>query len=283
VAYHLRPLSFSEKLDRALWFYRDNFLLFFAVSAIHRIPYVIMPRGVTFRANPLWSAFDLVSLLIVYPAATAVLIALAASMYLGQRASIGEAVRSFRGIWRSYLGIHLLAVLLFVLTFVTGGVGVFVITVIFQAAAPAALMLTALLVLILGALAVELYFFVGWALADSVMMVERCGGLPALRRSRQLVAGSWWQMFGLVIAVNASGLLAYRTLNLLWGQLAMLGAVLTSAALTVLGAYITIFFVIYYFDRRCRLEDFDLRFLAEQVRSEGPGSLAPAPKSPMVA
>jgi hypothetical protein len=26
--------------------------------------------------------------------------------------------------------------------------------------------------------------------------------------------------------------------------------------------------VIYYFDRRCRTEDFDLRFLAEQIRSD---------------
>jgi hypothetical protein len=38
--------------------------------------------------------------------------------------------------------------------------------------------------------------------------------------------------------------------------------------------------VVYYFDRRCRLEDFDLRLLAEQIRAEGvPGGAAAAPAS----
>jgi hypothetical protein len=282
MAYELRPLSFSEILDRALWFYRDNFFLLFAIGAIDRIPYVIRPRGVTFRGHPLWSVVDLVSLLIVYPAATAVLIAVVASMYLGQSASISDAMRSFRGIWISYLGIHFLSVLLFLLMIATGGVAVIAVGALVQSGGLAALILSLFVGITLAAFSGELYFFVGWALADSVMVVERCRGLPALRRSRQLVAGSWWQMCGLVVAASRLSLLAYRTLYLLWGQLEGLGRLLISGTLAVLGTYITIFFVIYYFDRRCRLEDFDLRFLAEQVRAERPKSIATAPESSFV-
>jgi hypothetical protein len=34
-------------------------------------------------------------------------------------------------------------------------------------------------------------------------------------------------------------------------------------------AYSAVVLTVYYFDRRCRIEDFDLRLLAEQIRAEG--------------
>jgi len=49
----------------------------------------------------------------------------------------------------------------------------------------------------------------------------------------------------------------------------MLGA-LTRAATVPYGMVVM---VVYYFDRRCRLEDFDIRLLAEQVRADAPAAL----------
>jgi hypothetical protein len=45
------------------------------------------------------------------------------------------------------------------------------------------------------------YFFVAWSLAVPVLMAEDQRGWKALKRSRDLVSGSWWPTFGLYLVV----------------------------------------------------------------------------------
>jgi hypothetical protein len=64
-------------------------------------------------------------------------------------------------------------------------------------------------------------------------------------------------------------------LDLLWSSIPVVGVVLSGLVTAIGYAYSAVVVIVYYFDRRCRLEDFDLRLLAEQIRTESaPGSPA---------
>jgi hypothetical protein len=47
-------------------------------------------------------------------------------------------------------------------------------------------------------------FFTWFALAGPVVEIERLGAVAALRRSRELVKGSFWRVFGIVVPVGLS-------------------------------------------------------------------------------
>jgi hypothetical protein len=130
------------------------------------------------------------------------------------------------------------------------------------------------------------YLWVCWALALPVLLTENVRGRRALGRSRQLVRGTWWRAFGLlllgyllagignaVIAGAASPLVSRI------GRDTVAGVIVATVAATVAGAVTTPFaaaFVgILYFDLRVRKEGFDLQLLAERMGLP-PGTELPA-------
>jgi hypothetical protein len=72
----------------------------------------------------------------------------------------------------------------------------------------------------------------------------------------------------LIVTVPAAAL------QIFWSFIPLVGPILDAATQAVTQSYGLVAVVIYYFDRRCRTEDFDLRLLALQIRSE---STAPVP------
>jgi hypothetical protein len=127
------------------------------------------------------------------------------------------------------------------------------------------------------------YFLVCWSLIGAVMIVERRFGMSALRRSRELVVGSWWRTFAILFTASLIANVPASALKFVWAFIPVIGAVLTAATQAVTGAYGMVALMIYYFDRRCRTEDFDLRLLAEQIRSEGQPTIATGPGSSSLA
>ena len=120
---------------------------------------------------------------------------------------------------------------------------------------------------------------VDWASDDP----ERRFGWHALRRSRALVKGEWWRTLGiLVVAAIIANAPAYA-LGFVWRYIPIVGSILGSATHALSTTYGMIVSVIYYFDRRCRTEDFDLRLLAEQVRAEAKTAMSPATESSALA
>jgi hypothetical protein len=105
------------------------------------------------------------------------------------------------------------------------------------------------------------------------MVIERRFGVAALQRSRQLVIGSWWRTFGVLLAAGLIADVPGSALKFLWGFVPFFGAVLTGATRAVTSTYGAIVLMIYYFDRRCRTEEFDLLTLAEQIRNQGSNRL----------
>jgi hypothetical protein len=165
------------------------------------------------------------------------LTAAVANVYLGRPITVGDAYRSIRIILTPIVGTYLLLYLLVIL---------------------------GLIALVIPGI----YLMNCWSLTGPVMIVEHRFGMTALRRSRQLVTGVWWRTFGIFIVAGLITGVPTGVLLLFWSFIPVFGPILTAGTKAIASSYSLVVLVIYYFDRRCRTEDFDLRFLAEQIRSE---------------
>jgi len=236
VAYDIRQLSFTEVLDRAFAVVRDQFWLVVGISAV-----VWIPCGVLLAAagsNHAIQVVDLLLLLVLEPVAYTALAVAVAGVYLGLPATVADAYRATRPILASIIGTYLLMYLLFI---------------------PLGLLF----------IVPAIYFMVCWLLVAPVMIVEESFGMAALRRSRMLVRGAWWKTFAMMVVVGLIAAVPAMALEVLWSYIPILGPVLNAVTESITHAYSLVAVVIYYFDRRCRTEDFDLRLLAQQIRSEG--------------
>ena len=115
-----------------------------------------------------------------------------------------------------------------------------------------------------------------WALISPVMIVERRFGIAALRRSRELVRGAWGRTFAILFIAGLIASVPGGMLKVYWMFIPYLGEILNAATSAVVSTYSAVVLVIYYFDRRCRVEEFDLHFLARQIRAEGEAGTAAA-------
>lgn len=145
------------------------------------------------------NAASLPGLVVSLPAGvflTGALVAVVGRAVLGQEATLGEVWQQLRARLWALLGLTLLTGLLVgaplllvglaaLLAWGAGGGG-------------AAVGLTVVL-LGIPAMAATAYLWVRLSLAPAVLVLERSGVRPALRRSGDLVRGSWWRLFGLLL------------------------------------------------------------------------------------
>jgi hypothetical protein len=126
------------------------------------------------------------------------------------------------------------------------------------------------------------YLGVRWSLIGPIMIVERRFAMKAVSRSSELVTGAWWRTFGILLVAGLIVRVPLSVLAMFWASIPLLGTILSGLVASIATAYSGIAVVVYYFDRRCRLEDFDLRRLAEQIRSESPPGAAATAGAPSV-
>jgi len=124
------------------------------------------------------------------------------------------------------------------------------------------------------------YLAVRWSLVVAAMMAEDIGPIRGLGRSWNLVSGSWWRTFGILLIVTIlQGIITYA-LYILFGVIAALfsttgdfQAAVVQVGGTLLSAVVspitTIAVTLLYFDLRVRKEGLDLDQLAQQT-SPGP-------------
>lgn len=235
LAYNIRPLSFAEILDRAFRVFRDHFSVLVGISAVLWLPYgAILAVGNSSRVA---SGIADLAFSLLFPVMSVALTAAVANVYLDRPITVGDAYRSIRVILTPIVGTYLLLYLLVILGFIA--------------------------LLIPG-----IYLANCWSLTTPVMIVEHRFGRTALRRSRQLVTGVWWRTFGILIVAGLIAQVPAGVLQVFWSYIPVFGPMLTAGTRAIASSYSLVVLVIYYFDRRCRIEDFDLRFLAEQIRSD---------------
>jgi len=235
MAYDIHPRSFGEILDLGFRIVRDNIILLAGIAAIVFIPLAVLQMISRSTASGL---IGLIYLLLLAPVMQAALTVAIANVYLGRPITIDNAYRSVKPILIPYLGTFLLIYLLIIVGFVCLIVPGF-------------------------------YVMVCWSLAAQVMIIERRFGMESMSRSRALVRGAWWATLGIALAAGVISEVPTMALSVLWSFIPFFGPLLTGATRSVTATYAAAVMVIYYFDRRCRVEDFDLRLLAEQIRSEG--------------
>jgi hypothetical protein len=244
MAYNIRPLSFAEVLDRSFQVLRDNFVLLVSISLIVWVPYGVLADFLATRS--ISAMLIMVAFVWVFvPLGTAAATFAIADLFLGKETTIGGAYSAMLEILVPMVGTYLM-------------LGFFVI-----------LGLIALLI-------PGIYLAVCWYFALVVMVIERRFGLNALGRSRALVRGNWWPTLGIMVVAGLIAQIPSYGVNLIWSYIPVLGPILSAATEGVFATYPMVVAVVYYFDRRCRLEDFDVRLLAEQIRAEGaPGAVSP--------
>jgi hypothetical protein len=234
--YNIRPLSFAETFDRSFRVLADNAVLLIGIAVILGIPETAVtgPGG--------W--YQLMFFLLMLagaPLVQAALTSAIADTYLGKPVTIASAYKSAWSIIFPILGTYLLIYAMFGL-----GGGAVLLLALFAKYSKALGLLVAL-----------------------AMIVERRFGLAAIRRSSELVQGVWWRTLGIVLIAAVIVRVPLSVLNFFWSSIPIVGVLLSGLVSSIGLAYSGVVLTVYYFDRRCRTEDFDLRLLAEQIRAEG--------------
>ena len=87
---------------------------------------------------------------------------------------------------------------------------------------------------VIALVAVVVYFVGCWAVIGPVMIVERRFGMAALRRSRELVVGSWWRTVGILVTAGLiAGVPAAGLKKFLWAFIPVIGVILTAVTQAV--------------------------------------------------
>jgi len=181
---------------------------------------------------------------------------------LGRPATIGAVLRETLARYWLLLGLVGLGILLFIGWAIAELIG--------------------FVLLIIPGLAVfcaAVYLGVRWSLVVAAMMAEDIGPIRGLGRSWNLVSGSWWRTFGILLIVGILQTIISYALFILFGLIAAVfstgdfQAALVQVGSTLLSAVVspitTIAVVLLYFDLRVRKEGLDLDQLAQQT-SPGP-------------
>jgi hypothetical protein len=248
MAYDIRPLSFGEILDRAFRVYKDKFALFVSIAACILIPYGVLLALCAATWPKLALVPSLIFLLIV-PVMHGAMTVAVADVYLDKPITFAEAYAVIRSILKPFMATYLILGVILAVPMIAA------ITVAFLFAPRGAL--------IAGVIGLALFYFIAtFSLILPIMAIDRLFGFKAVKRSFNLVWGSWWKTFGILTVGGLIVGLPTGALNLIWMHIPVLGQILNAATEAVAAPYSAIAIVAYYIDRRCRLENFDLHLLA---------------------
>ncbi len=282
-------MPLPELLDELFRLYRRHFSLIVGVALLVALPGLVwtLVTGVyrlnstsyanlittTPGAQPSFNSAQLSSLLgtillgvlggiILLPFSVGAVYRAVTDVALGRPATLGSVLRETLARYWPLLGLIGLFFVFAIVWFIAEIVGLILLVVPF-------------FLVLAGAF----YLGVRWSLVVASMMAEDIGPIRGLGRSWNLVSGSWWRTFGILLIVTVMQLIISYALIILFGLIA---AVVTTGDLqaavvqiggTLLGALVspitTIAVTLLYFDLRVRKEGLDLDQLAQQT-SPGP-------------
>ncbi|MFE4517750.1 hypothetical protein ACFRMQ_26530 [Kitasatospora sp. NPDC056783] len=200
----LRPLSIGELLDGGVTTVRRHWRTVLALSLgiavlaqAAGVLVSLLVKGKTGEATPtLRLIADMPLQLLLGVIATALLTIVVSRAVLGRSATAKETWNDARPRMVQLLGLTVLTALI--------GPGVILLGLApllgYSATGSDSPAITGLLALVgLLALPVALWLYVRFSLAAPALMLEKQGVLTALSRSRRLVRGAWWRVFGITL------------------------------------------------------------------------------------
>ena len=188
----LQPMGVGDILDTTFSLYRKHFLLFLGIVSIYffailieyslkgfisgTIPKALIP---SFTAMP----FAIVS--------TSGIVLASATVYLGENITSSATLRQVFKRFFPILGSHLIWRMFLVFTFIS--ISFSIILTIRQG-------VSGILLGLIG-FPIACYFLVCWVFHLPIVLLEKPLVGYALKRSRELVRGTWWQVVGILILI----------------------------------------------------------------------------------
>ena len=132
-------------------------------------------------------------------------------------------------------------------------------------------------IIIVVPFAAVLAYAVTWSFGSSVVVVEKSRMFAALKRSRKLVAGSWWRVFGFLlalwlVAIGVSllialvpGIISETVFGDSSSSAVFIGWAGAAVSAVVVPPIIAIGYALMYLDLRNRREDFSLQVLESEL------------------
>ena len=179
----LQPMGFTDILDTILSLYRHHCRLILGICAVYFVLTLGMDiltsiltlffkdfggGSITIVMNPFASWITL--LVALFP--TGALLFASAQAYLDNHITTGAAFKQVTRRFLSYLGSSLLLMIVIVVLAIT----------------------------IIG-IPFAIYFGTRWSFYGQAVMIEETSATNALKRSRELVKGTWWRIFGIILAI----------------------------------------------------------------------------------
>lgn len=287
----LKAMAVGEILDAAFRLYRENFLKFVAILAVAFVPITVLSMAMTgillsgmtsavviphegmtpeqmaaaMKSNVASAMPAMIAMfgtlflfaLVAQPLATGAITRAVGARYLNEEISVGKAYKAIAAIFFKYLGAILLSGLVI-------GIGF-------------------MLCLIPG------FIFATWfAFVSQVVILEGLGGTKAMGRSRELVRGFGWRVFGYFVLTLLLNIVLGWVLGFIGGLIAPMiasgptGITLVNQAIQqtinlFVAPYFIVVMILLYYDIRVRKEAFDLEILSKSLAA--PAGFA-APEKP---
>ncbi|WP_030272009.1 hypothetical protein [Streptomyces sp. NRRL B-24484] len=197
----LRPLGVGEILDGAVTTVRRHWRSALGLSlGLAALQQLLSALGQWWAYERPGDVTEIVALLAPVPldvligvVAIGMLTMVVSKAVLGQPVALREAWQAARPRLAALTGLTLLTGLIAAAPFVPG-FALLVVGILDDLNDP---MLALGLILLLAALPLALWLTIGLSLAAPALVLEQQGVLAAMARSRRLVRGSWWRLFGI--------------------------------------------------------------------------------------
>ena len=236
----LRPRDLGELVNETFHVYGRNFGLFFRIALISQLPVFI---GGLLPGVAASSVFLVIGVLVYIIAAGAAAVAVAFH-YLGKQGGVSECYSRAANVTLSLIGSAIVVLIALALSVVLGVIIVGIVLFFY--------------------LLVVWYFYV-----QPVMFEGKRGALQPLARSRGLVRGSWWRLFGIgvvyVVLLAILGLLASIPGSIAQSFSSEVGGVLFAVGGAIVEPIGLIGATLVYIDLRVRKEGYTLEAMAEEV------------------
>jgi hypothetical protein len=167
----IEPMSMGEIFSRAISLFFSRFGIFMAIEAIVIAPGLIFQLSMPTTALRSGAFLLLLPMILLGPIGSAAMLRVITQEYLGQRVSLGDAFSFAFSRFLPLLGTSILA-----------GLGI-----------------------VLGTMACcipGIYLGIIWAFVSQVVVMENLAGPEALGRSKNLVEGYFWNVFGVLFVVG---------------------------------------------------------------------------------
>ena len=287
----LQPMAVGEILDTTFSLYRKHFLLFLGIITIY-----FLGSLVTYSLEGFLQGSDLKNLvpnLVSIPFALVSMggvIMATATIYLdGQITSADALKQALRRFWHLLGGYLLWTTVLVIPLIVT------ILLILFTVRGT-----SAVLFILFAFAPFSIYFAVRWGFVAEAVLLEKTGVQNAFKRSNELVRGTWWRVFGMLVLILLLSVAIHYILEISLGTIFILAKVTGETGFTeliqwsvmetdlsssnllfyaimtctdlILKTFIfpiwVIGIVLLYFDLRIRKEGFDIEIQADSSTTQ---------------